>query len=69
VLTVSENSLFLSVAASPNLWLKLLKYLKLDPNEFIRVFEESVKKTLIEEYKASPVIILYCRFELFEPFS
>lgn len=49
----------LSVAASPNLWLKLLKYLKLDPNEFIRIFEDNIKKILIEEYDASPVIIFF----------
>jgi hypothetical protein len=63
VLKVSESSLFLSVAASPNLWLKLLKYLKLDPNEFIRLFEENIKRISVEEYKASPVIIFYCCFK------
>ncbi|XP_021942062.1 eIF-2-alpha kinase activator GCN1, partial [Zootermopsis nevadensis] len=42
------------VAASPNLWLKLLKYLKLDPYEFIRLSEENIKKIFIEEYSASP---------------
>jgi hypothetical protein len=53
----------LSVAASPNLWLKLLKCLKQDPSEFIRHFEENIKKVLIEEYNASQVIMCsvpYC---------
>lgn len=47
----------LSVAASPNLWLKLLKYLKQDPSEFIIQFEENINRVLIEEYNASQVIV------------
>ncbi|KAJ4427091.1 hypothetical protein ANN_24706 [Periplaneta americana] len=41
------------VAASPNLWLKLLKFLKQDPSEFIKLYEESIKRILIDEYIAS----------------
>lgn len=47
----------LSVTASPNLWLKLLKYLKQDPSEFIMHFEENINRVLIEEYNASQVTV------------
>nr|CAD7392316.1 unnamed protein product [Timema cristinae] len=38
------------VAIAPDLWLKLLKYLKLEPEVFIKQFEENIKKMLIDEY-------------------
>nr|CAD7442358.1 unnamed protein product [Timema bartmani] len=44
------------VAIAPDLWLKLLKYLKLEPEEFIKQFEENIKKILIDEYTPTPCL-------------
>ncbi|XP_049938173.1 eIF-2-alpha kinase activator GCN1 [Schistocerca serialis cubense] len=39
---------------SPELWLKILKYLKQDPKEFILLNKNKLRRLLIQDYTASP---------------
>lgn len=46
-------------SSSPNLWLKILRYLKQDPKEFIKFNEDSIQKMLINDFNSSPVCTLF----------
>lgn len=47
--------LIISVNAVPDMWQKILKQLKLDPEEFIYDYEEKIVDTLVKNFKATPV--------------
>ncbi|XP_039292554.1 eIF-2-alpha kinase activator GCN1 [Nilaparvata lugens] len=42
------------VSSCPNLWVKLVKYFKLDPKTFIKSYKDELVNMLVNEYQLSP---------------